>query len=227
MTSEVPRPATPRAPTSPAQHWRVPLVAASALRYLLPLVALPLVPVLTPDDVGLLTLLRPGKEVLLLAGGLTRARGTPGVAVAFLAYLPLMVGGVWAFFGVGRAYAQVLRAGDGPAWLARMVPPDRLELAQRVIARRGPAVAVIGRLAALPPTVVAAAAGTSDVRTRTFLLADLAGAAASFALVFGIGLALGSAYERAGPWVTAGGVVMVVVAIGLVTRWLRVEAERG
>lgn len=221
--SELPAAAAP----SPAERWRAPLVAAAALRYLLPLVALPLVPLLTPDDVGLLTLLRPGKEVLLLGGGLTRTRGTPGVVVAFLAYVPLMVGGVWAFFGVGRAYASVLRDGDGPTWLTRLVPPDRLELTQRVLARRGPAVAVLGRLAALPPTVVAAAAGTAAVRTRTFLLADLVGAVVSFALVFGVGLALGATYERAGPWVTAAGVVMVLVAVGLVTRWLRLEAERG
>lgn len=209
-----------------ARRWRAPLLALSGLRYLVPILALPLVPVLTPDDVGLLTLLRPGKEILLLAGGLTRAQDSPGVVVTFLAYLPLMVGGVWAFFGLGRAYADDLRAGTGPAWLARAVPPDRLELAQRVLARRGPVVAIIGRVAALPPTIVAAAAGVSDVRGRTFLLADLVGAVASFAMVFGVGLALGAAYERGGPWLTGAGVLLVVIAATLVSRWLQAEAER-
>lgn len=210
-----------------ARRWRRPLLAASALRYLVPILALPLVPVLTPDEVGLLTLLRPGKEILLLAGGLTRTRGTPGVLVAFLAFVPLMVGGVWAFYGLGRAYADDLRSGNGPAWLARAVPPDRLEVAQRVLARRGPAIAVIGRVAALPPTVVAAAAGISDVRTRSFLLADLVGAVASFGILFSVGLALGSAYERGGPWLTGIGLALVVVAVVLVSRWLQAEAERG
>ena len=209
-----------------ARRWRRTLLALSALRYLVPIAALPLVPVLTPDDVGLLTLLRPGKEILLLAGGLTRTQGTPGILVAFLAYLPLMVGGVWAFFGLGRAYADDLRAGTGPAWLARAIPPDRLEDAQRVLARRGPTVAVIGRVATLPPTIVAAAAGVSDVSTRRFLLADLVGAIASFGLVFGIGLALGSAYERGGPWLTGAGLALVVVAAVLVNRWLQAEAAR-
>lgn len=210
-----------------ARRWRGPLLAASGLRYLVPILALPLVPVLTPDDVGLLTLLRPGKEILLLAGGLTRTRGTPGVLVAFLAYLPLMVGGVWAFYGLGRAYADDLRTGDGPAWLSRAVPPDRMEAAQRMLARRGPVIAIIGRIAALPPTIVAAAAGVSDVRTRSFLLADLVGAVVSFVLLFSIGLALGSAYEEGGPWLTGVGLALVVVAVLLVNRWLQAESERG
>lgn len=209
-----------------ARRWRRPLLALSGLRYVVPILALPLVPVLTPDDVGLLTLLRPGKEILLLAGGLTRTRATPGVLVAFLAYLPLMVGGVWAFFGLGRAYAEDLRAGEGPAWLTRAVPPDKLEVAQRVLTRRGPVVALIGRVAALPPTVVAAAAGVSDVHTGRFLLADFVGAVLSFALLFGIGLALGAAYEQGGPWLTGIGLALVVVAVMLVSRWLQAEAER-
>lgn len=210
-----------------ARRWRRPLVVLSALRYVVPILALPLVPVLTPDEVGLLTLLRPGKEILLLAGGLTRTRGAPGILVAFLAYLPLMVGGVWAFYGLGRSYAEDLRSGNGPEWLSRAVPPDRLEVAQRVLARRGPIVAFIGRVALMPPTVVAAAAGVSDVSTRAFLVADFIGAVVSFGAVFGVGIALGTAYERGGPWVTGVGVVMVVVAAVLVSRWLQAEAERS
>ena len=210
-----------------ARRWRGPLLALSGLRYAIPILALPLVPVLTPDDVGLLTLLRPGKEILLLAGGLTRTRANPGVLVAFLAYLPLMVGGVWAFFGLGRAYADDLRTGDGPAWLTRAVPPDKLEVAQRVLTRRGPMVALVCRVAALPPTVVAAAAGVSDVHTGRFLLADLVGAVLSFALLFGIGLALGEAYEQGGPWLTGVGLALVVVVVMLLSRWLQAEAERA
>lgn len=222
---DVPEP--PREEFARARRWRRPLVVLSALRYVVPILALPLVPVLTPDEVGLLTLLRPGKEILLLAGGLTRTQQTPGVVIAFLAYLPLMVGGVWAFFGLGRAYADDLRTGDGPEWFTRAVPPDRLEVAQRVLARRGPVVAVIGRVAALPPTIVAAAAGVSDVSTPRFLVADAIGAVLSFGVVFGIGLALGEAYERGGPWLTGAGVVLVVTAAMLVSRWLQAEAERA
>ncbi len=209
-----------------ARRWRGPLVAAAGLRYLVPILAIPLAPVLIPDDVGLLTLLRPGKEVVLLAGGLTRSDATPGWVIAFLAYLPLMVGGVWAFFGVGRAYADELAAGTGPAWLHRAVPADRLRTAQRVLARRGPTVAILGRLAALPPTVVAAAAGTTTVSTRRFLAADLVGAVAAFAATFAIGMSLGEAYERGGVWLTVAGLVLLLAVIVLFTRWMEREADR-
>ena len=64
------------------------------------------------------------------------------------------------------------------------------------------------------------------MRTRSFLLADLVGAVLSFALVFGIGLALGEAYERGGPWLTGASVAVVVLAAALVSRWLQAEAER-
>jgi membrane protein DedA with SNARE-associated domain len=221
LEGELPElPDTPVEEFTLAQRWRTPLLALSALRYLVPILALPLVPVLTPDDVGLLTLLRPGKEILLLAGGLSRTNGTPGWLIVFLAYLPLMVGGVWVFFGLGRAYAVELRNGEGPAWLSRAVPPDRLELAQRVLARRGPTVALVGRVAALPPTIIAAAAGVSDVSTRRYLAADLVGAILSFGIVFGVGLGLGAAYERGGPWLTGVGIVLVIAAASVASRWL-------
>jgi membrane protein DedA with SNARE-associated domain len=211
---------------SPARRWRRPLLVLAGLRYAIPLAALPLVPLLVPDRVALLTLLRPNKEILLLGGGLDTTQGSPVWLVALLAYLPLMVGGVWAFFGVGRAYAHELATGDGPRWLHRAVPQERLEQAQRVLARRGPAVAVLGRLAAMPPTVVAAAAGTSAVPTVRFLVSDLVGALAAFAATYGLGMALGSAYERGGVWLTAGGLALLVGAVVLMTRWLRAEAGR-
>jgi membrane protein DedA with SNARE-associated domain len=212
---------------SPARRWRTPLVALAALRYLVPLAALPLVPVLVPDDIALLTLLRPAKEILLLGGGLSTTQATPTWIIALLAYLPLMVGGVWAFFGVGRAYAVELRDGAGPRWLERAIRPDQLVVAQRVLARRGPTIAILARLAALPPTIVAAAAGTTDVSARRFLTADLIGALAAFAITFGLGRALGSAYERGGPWLTGIGLGLLVAVVALLTRWLRREAGRA
>lgn len=202
------------------------ILVAAALRYLVPVAALPLVPVLTPDRVELLVLIRPGKEILLLAGGLWRATGTPSLAAVFLAYLPLMVGGVWVFFLLGRSYAAELRAGEGPVWLHRMVPEEQLVLARRVLAKRGPAIALVARVAAFPPTVVAAAAGTSDVDGPRYLAADAVGAVLAFAITFGLGAALGDAYERGGIWLTAGGLVVVAALFVSVSRWARREAER-
>lgn len=201
-------------------------LAGAALRYLIPMAAIPLIPVLLPDRILLLLVLRPGKELLLLGGGLRRTAGDPAVLGMFLSYLPLMVVGVWVFFLVGRAYADELRDGSGPDWLHRIIPPEKLLAAQRVLERHGPTIAILGRVAMMPPTVVAAAAGTSRVSTVRFLAADAVGAVLAFAATVGAGYALGDAYERAGPWLTAVGLVLLLAMVLLLTRWLRREADR-
>jgi membrane protein DedA with SNARE-associated domain len=213
--------------TSPAMgdRWRRLAVGAAIARYALPVLALPLVPLLITDRLPWLVLLRPTKDLLLLGGGQRRVVGDPSVLLLFAAYLPLMLFGVWAFYAVGRAYRDPLRSGEGPAWLSRAIPQDKLEIAQAVLARRGPAIAVLGRLAALPPTVIAAAAGVSDVDTRRFLAADAIGALASFAMVVAAGYTLGRAWEQGGVWLTAAGLVLFVALIALLTRWLRAEAN--
>jgi membrane protein DedA with SNARE-associated domain len=200
-------------------------VGVAVARYAVPLLALPLIPLLITDRLPVLVLLRPTKDFLLLGGGQRRVLGDPSVLVLLAAYLPLMLFGVWAFYAVGRAYRDQLRAGSGPEWLRRTIPPDKLEIAQAVLAKRGPSIAILGRLAALPPTVIAAAAGVSDVDTRRFLAADAVGALASFAVVVGAGYALGRAWEEGGVWLTASGLVLFVALIALLTRWLRAEAN--
>lgn len=200
-------------------------VGAAVARYAVPLLALPLIPLLITDRLPVLILLRPTKDLLLLGGGQRRVVGDPSVLVLLAAYLPLMLFGVWTFYAVGRAYRDQLRAGTGPDWLRRTIPPDKLEIAQAVLAKRGPAIAILGRLAALPPTVIAAAAGVSDVDTRRFLAADAVGALVSFAMVVAAGYALGRAWEEGGIWLTAVGLVLFVALIALLTRWLRAEAN--
>lgn len=206
--------------------WRRLALAVVVLRFAIPLAAVPLIPFLITNDIALLVLLRPQKEFLLVGGGQTRYLGEPGVLPLLLAYLPLGVFAVTAFFVVGRAYRQVLTEASGPGWLHRAIPPHQLELAQRVLARRGPVIALIGRIAAMPPTVLAAAAGTSEVSARRYLLADGIGALLAFALVVTVGLGLGRAYEEGGVWLTVVGVALFVAMIGMVTWWIRREAQR-
>jgi membrane protein DedA with SNARE-associated domain len=194
-------------------------------RYAIPVAAIPVAPALIPDDVGLLMLIRPGKEVILLAGGLSNTQQTPGIWMAFLAYLPLMLGAIWIFFAVGRAWGPALEDGSAPDVLTRVLPPERVRRLHRLLETRGPLLAVVGRIGGLPPTIIAAAAGTSKVGTARFLVADALGAVAGFGLVFGIGWLLGDAYERGGPWLTAGATLLVVVAGVLVNRWFRAELE--
>jgi membrane protein DedA with SNARE-associated domain len=94
-----------------------------------------------------------------------------------------------------------------------------------VLARRGPTIAVLGRIAALPPTIMAAAAGASDVDARRYLAADLFGALASFSLMLGAGWLLGDAYDEYGVWITVAGVIVLLGLIVLLTRWIRRETE--
>ena len=206
--------------------WRRLALTGVIVRFAIPLAAVPLIPFLIRDNITLLVLLRPQKEFVLVGGGQTRYLGDPGVLPLLLAYLPLGILAVTAFFVVGRAYRTALREQAGPAWLHRAIPPRQLELAQRVLARRGPIIAVIGRIAAMPPTVLAAAAGTSDVSPRRYLIADALGGLIGFGIAAGVGLALGRAYEEGGVWLTVVGVALFVAMIGLITWWIRHEAER-
>jgi membrane protein DedA with SNARE-associated domain len=210
-----------------SDRWRRTALTVALARYVVPLVAIPLIPVLLATDrLPLLVLLRPTKDFLLLGGGQYRVTGDPSVLVLLAAYLPLMLFAVWAFFAVGRAYRQALADGAGPAWLHRAVPPRQLDIARAVLARRGPSIAILGRLAALPPTVLAAAAGLSEVPARRYLAADTVGALASFAVVVGAGYALGSAWQDGNWWVLSVGALTFVALVALLTRWLRAEARR-
>ncbi|WP_052664428.1 DedA family protein [Nitriliruptor alkaliphilus] len=203
------------------------VVTLAVLRYVIPIAAIAAVPSLIANrQITLLVALRPGKEILLLAGGRLRLDGEPSMLLLFVAAFPLYVAAVWAFFVLGRAYQVALRTGEGPEWLHRALPPERLEVAQRALARRGPVIAFVGRVGGLPPTILAAAAGVSDVRARGYLLADGVGAVIAFTMTVGIGYALGEAYERAGVWFTVSAVVLVFALATWFQRWVQRELDR-
>jgi len=211
----------------PSPLLRRVAVSVAVLRYAIPLAVIPAIPFLIArGELALLVLLRPQKEFLILAAAQLARTGAPSVALLLAAYVPLMIVAVWAFFVVGRIFRPALDAGEAPAWLTRILPPHQLDVGRRVIARRGPLIAVMGRMAALPPTIMAAAAGASDVNGRRYLAADLVGALGSFALMVGAGLALGDAYDEYGIWVTVAGVIILIALIALITSWVRREAER-
>lgn len=197
-------------------------------RYVIVLGVIPAIPwLLLQERYAVVVLLRPTKEWLLLGGAVFRLEGAPSPWLLLAAFAPLMLIVVWFFFLAGRAYQDLLRAGTGPTWLRRALPPDKLELAQRMLIRRGPLVAVLGRLAAMPPTLLAAAAGVSDIAPRRYLAADAAGAVLAFTAVVGAGYGLGEAWRRGGPWITAIGLGLFVAMVVLMTRWIRREAARS
>lgn len=181
----------------------------------------------TTANIYWLTLVRPSKDSLLWGGALWRTRdGEVDLLLLFAAYAVLMIVMNWPFLYLGRAYGPALARGDGPRWLQRSVSAENLAIARTLLARKGPTIAIIGRIAALPPTVMAAAAGTSDVSAWRYQVADTIGGVAGFGVTVGVGVALGEAYERAGVWTTVGALVVVVAAITWATRWLQREAER-
>jgi membrane protein DedA with SNARE-associated domain len=206
--------------------WRRFSLAVVVARFAIPLAAIAAIPFLLVNNISLLVLLRPQKEFLLVGGGQSRFLGDPDLWLLFLAFLPLGLLVVPAFFVVGRAYRGALEEGNGPGWLHRAIPPRQLELAQQVLAHRGPSIALLGRIAALPPTILAAAAGLSDVDWRRYLAADAAGAVIAVSATLAAGFALGRAYEDGGPWITGIGVGLFFVLILLLTHWIRREAER-
>jgi membrane protein DedA with SNARE-associated domain len=200
-------------------------------RYVIPIASLALLPAGFREDVSarflyLLIALRPGREVMLLLGYRVRVTDEPSVLGMFVAAFPLFVAAVWVFFLLGRVYRTSLREGTGPAWLQRMAPPDRLEIAQRALVRRGPIVAFLGRVGGLPPTLLAAAAGVSDVRPTRYLIADAVGSVATFAITVAIGYGLGEAYERSGPWFTGFAVVVVIALSTWFSSWMQRELDR-
>jgi membrane protein DedA with SNARE-associated domain len=209
------------------ERWRGVLLALAIARYVIPIAALALIPALFPDRLELLTLLRPGKETLLAVGGIHRTSGGdhPDLWLAFLAFLPLGLVSVWGFFALGRAWQHELEAGEGPDWLTRTVPPATFARLQELLERRGPMFAFVGRVAALPPTIMAAAAGTSTVHTRRYVVADFLGAVASYGLMVSLGWWLGEAYERGGRWFLVAAVVVVFAISTWVSAWLQREPE--
>jgi membrane protein DedA with SNARE-associated domain len=201
------------------------LLIAAVARAVLGIVAIPLAPFLFREHAAVLVFLRPTKEVLLLAGFLVR-RGDTSLPVVVVAALPILLGGVWVMFALGRAYADSLDAEDLPRLVRRVLPPKRIEEMRETINERGMSVVFLGRLAAFPSTVVAAAAGASSVSTRRFLLADTAGALLSLGLLVTGGYVLGEAYEDAGPWVTAAGVVVLAAVVVVLGRSLLRPSRR-
>jgi membrane protein DedA with SNARE-associated domain len=192
------------------QRFRTPLLWLAAVRAVLGLVAIPLAPFLYREHFVLLVLLRPTKEVLLAAGFQIR-RGEADLLTVVAAAVPLAVSGVWLFFFLGRAFAKEIQEGKGlPRFVDRLLPTERIKDLGGVLDERGSRLIFLGRLATFPSSLLAAAAGGSEMEARAFLPADALGAAVGIAEVLVAGYVLGEAYKRAGPWLTAVGVVALL-----------------
>jgi membrane protein DedA with SNARE-associated domain len=200
--------------------WRRGLIGTAALRGLVSVAAVFLAPALYRDHVAILTLMRPTKEVFLYDGFVVR-RGDAFLPVLVASALPILLLGVWIFFGLGRAYGQQLCEGELPGIAGRILPKKRIDALREVLDDRGTSMVFLGRLAAFPSSLLAAAAGSSGMPWAPFLLADTLGALTSMAALLSAGYLLGEAYEDAGAWVTVVGVAVLVALLVLFGRELK------
>lgn len=206
-----------------ARRYRGVLQGLAVVRALIGIVAIPLAPLLYEHHFIALILLRPTKDVLLVAGFRLR-EGDIGLLPVLLASVPFAVVGVWHFFALGRAYARELEQGDMPRVARRVLPPERVRALSKVLEKKGTRVVLLGRLAAFPSVLLAASAGASGMEPRRFLPIDGLGAVLSIAEVLIAGYAFGAAYKSIGTWITVAGVVLLVAFLVLVGRSLQRES---
>ncbi len=193
------------------------LTGLAVLRVVLQFAAIPLAPFLYRRHVGVLVLMRPTKEVLLFAGYAIQ-RGDVSWYVVLVALVPLYFGGVWLLYALGYAFGPRLARKALPGILGRLLPRKRIQTMRKAIDRSSARVVLLGRLAAMPSSVIAAAAGVARFDPRRFLLYDTIGGVAALALMLGLGFGLDEAYETAGPWLTGLGAAAFVAAAFFIGR---------
>lgn len=185
-----------------------------------------LAPWLYREHAAWLVFMRPTKEVFLFAGFKMR-EGDLSLPVAVAVALPLLLAGVWLFFGLGRMYADDLKKDGLPGLAGRILPKRRVDRLRQVLDDRGMRVVFLGRLAAFPSALMAAAAGSAGVPWKEFLLADTAGGLVSLAATLALGYGLGEAYDEAGTWLTVVGVVVLAAIAVMVGRLMLRSSPSG
>jgi membrane protein DedA with SNARE-associated domain len=206
------------------ERWKAPLLVLAAVRGILGIVAIPLAPFLYREHAAVLVLLRPTKDVFLFAGFLIAAhRVAPPVVV--VAALPILLGGVWLFYGLGRAFEDEIHHADLPGLAGRLLPTKRIRTLTGAVDDGGPRLVALGRFASFPSSLVAAAAGAGTMEGRRFFLADALGAVGSMALALAAGYFLGEARDQAGPWFTGLGVAALAAMAVLLGRRLKAQSS--
>jgi membrane protein DedA with SNARE-associated domain len=192
----------------------------AAVRIVVGIIAIPLAPILYKKHFLFLVLMRPTKEVLLAAGFLTRQHKINLIEI-LAAAVPLAIFGVWHSFALGRGYATEIRNGEIPGIGKRVLPVNKIRSMQKLLRKKGTKLVVVGRLAAFPSAIVGAAAGSSGMSTKKFLVADGFGGLLSIAEAVGAGYLLGSAYQDGKKWLTLVGVIALIALSVVVGRYLR------
>ena len=106
-----------------------------------------------------------------------------------------------------------------------MLPAERIRALCGAVDKGGARFVFLGRLAAFPSSLVAAACGSAKVPTRTFCLADGLGAMISLTACVTAGYLLEEAYDDAAPWFSVVALIALAAAVLLLGRYLRNAAE--
>lgn len=199
------------------------LLALAGVRTFMAIAAIPLAPVLYEDQFLLLVLLRPTKEIFL-AGGFLARQDEVAVGMIFLAAIPLSIFGVWLFYLLGHAYSKEIHSEKMPSFAARFLTPDRIKKFESALAKKGPKLIFLGRLAVMSSASVAAAAGAAKLEARKFFPWDGLGGFLSISYTVAAGWFLGEAYEKAGPWISVAGVIALVAFAVILGRNLKEES---
>lgn len=164
------------------------------------MIAIPLAPFLYKEHFLWLVVLRPTKEVLLAGTLLALDAKTESLILQMLAAaIPLSIFGVWHFYYLGKAWSEEIKRGRLGSLAGRVLPPKRIKEMHKVLKKKGPRLVFMGRLATFPSTILATAAGSSEMKSRKFLPSDGVGAMASIAEVLLAALAihaLGDEFEN-------------------------------
>ena len=161
---------------------------------------------------------------MLLAAGFLIRDGRVHLLPVLLAAIPLAILGVWHFYVLGRSWAKEIADNKGlPRIATRVLPTKRIKALTKVLDRKGVTVVILGRLAAFPSTLIAAAAGASRMKPARFLPADGLGGLASVAEVLIVGYLFGAAYKTAGKGITIVGIAVFIGLLIAFGRWLSRE----
>lgn len=208
------------------------LLLLAAVRSVVALAAILAAKFLIDDHYLWLVLMRPTKEVFLFGAFLARREQDAGLLLEIaLAGLPLLVAGVWLFYFLGRMYSEEIEADEMPRWARKVLPAHKVRTMESVLQKKGAKLVFLTRLAVFPSTVVAAAAGASEMGSRRFMRSDGLGAAASMIEVMAVGYFLGEFFDPEDPvtsWTITGlGVAATLALLYLLGRYVRKDARTG
>lgn len=163
-------------------------------------------------------------ETALVFGGVLASRGQ----VSLLAMVLLAILGAVAGDGIGYAIGRRFGSSLQLSRLGRVVGPDRWQLTEDFLQRRGGPAVFIGRFTALLRALVPGAAGMAKLSYPTFAIWNLLGGTAwASACVLG-GWAVGDVVSR---YLSDASYVVVGLVIAVVVLWIarslwKVRAER-